>query len=81
MFSGLHLKAEATQGIYEYRDSAAASFDKFDHPFSSRFDEQDAFVIFDNVEVPRDHLFIDCNLAAYNSVMKTSWWPNIMQQT
>jgi len=42
MFSGLHLKAEATQGVYEYRDSAAASFDKFDHPFSSRFDEQDA---------------------------------------
>jgi 4-hydroxyphenylacetate 3-monooxygenase len=63
------------------RDSAASSFNKFDHPFSSRFDEQDAFVIFDNVEVPHDRLFIDCNLAVYNSVMKTSWWPNIMQQT
>jgi 4-hydroxyphenylacetate 3-monooxygenase len=63
------------------RDSVAGSFDKFDHPFSSRFDEQDAFVIFDNVEVPRDRLFIDGNLAVYNSVMKTSWWPNIMQQT
>src|SRR5499427_6545585 len=63
------------------RDSAAGSFDKFDHPFSSRFDEQDAFVIFDNVEVPRDRVFIDGQLAVYNSVMKTSWWPNIMQQT
>ena len=41
------------------RDSAAGSFDKFDHPLSSRFDEQDAFVIFDNVEVPRDRVFID----------------------
>ena len=28
----------------------------------ARFDEQDAFVIFDDVEVPRDRLFIDCNL-------------------
>ena len=32
----------------------------FDHPLSSRFDEQDAFVIFDDVEMPRDRVFIDC---------------------
>jgi 4-hydroxyphenylacetate 3-monooxygenase len=63
------------------RDSVALNSHKFDHPFSSRFDEQDAFVIFDNVEVPRERLFIDCNLHVYNSVMKTTWWPNIMQQT
>ena len=63
------------------RDSAAGSFDRFDHPLSSRFDEQDAFVIFDNVEVPHDRVFIDGQLPVYNSVMKTSWWPNIMQQT
>ena len=53
------------------RDSVAVSTDTFDHPFSSRFDEQDAFVIFDNVEVPRERLFIDCNLDVYNTVMKT----------
>src|SRR5579864_1377391 len=63
------------------RDSTAGSFDKFDHPLSSRFDEQDAFVIFDNVEVPRDRVFIDANRDAYNSVMTTGWYPNIMQQT
>ena len=63
------------------RDSVAVNSGKFDHPFSSRFDEQDAFVIFDNVEVPRERVFIDCNLNVYNSVMKTTWWPNIMQQT
>ena len=39
----------------------------FDHPLSSRFDEQDAFVIFDDVEIPRDRVFIDCNLATYNA--------------
>jgi 4-hydroxyphenylacetate 3-monooxygenase len=63
------------------RDSVSASGNRFDHPLSSRFDEQDAFVIFDDVEVPRERLFIDCNLAAYNSVMRTSWPPNIQQQT
>ena len=49
--------------------------------YRSRFDEQDAFVIFDDVEVPRDRVFIDANLAVYNSVMKTTWWPNHLQQT
>lgn len=63
------------------RDSISTNTNRFDHPLSSRFDEQDAFVIFDDVEVPRDRVFIDANLAVYNSAMKTSWWPNIMQQT
>ena len=54
---------------------------RFDHPLSSRFDEQDAFVIFDDVEVPRERIFIDGNLDVYNQVMSTSWFPNIMQQT
>jgi 4-hydroxyphenylacetate 3-monooxygenase len=63
------------------RDSVSGSSNRFDHPLSSRFDEQDAFVIFDDVEVPRERLFINANLAAYNSVMRTSWPPNIQQQT
>lgn len=63
------------------RDSMSGSSNRFDHPLSSRFDEQDAFVIFDNVEVPHDRLFIDCNLKSYNSVMTTSWPPNVQQQT
>jgi 4-hydroxyphenylacetate 3-monooxygenase len=63
------------------RDSVSASSNRFDHPLSSRFDEQDAFVIFDDVEVPRDRVFIDRNLTTYNTVMKTSWPPNIQQQT
>jgi len=63
------------------RDNFSRVGNKFDFPLSSRFDEQDAFVIFDNVEVPRDRVFIDANMAVYNSVMARSWWPNIMQQT
>jgi 4-hydroxyphenylacetate 3-monooxygenase len=63
------------------RDSLSESRNLFDHPLSSRFDEQDAFVIFDDVEIPRDRVFIDGNLGVYNSVMQTTWMPNIMQQT
>src|SRR5882724_11592879 len=63
------------------RDSVSAPANRFDHPLSSRFDEQDAFVIFDDVEVPRDRVFIDATRAAYNTVMTTSWPPNIQQQT
>src|SRR5262245_2557144 len=69
--------------IFLCRDSASApGADRFDRPLSSRFDEQDAFVIFDDVEVPRHRVFIDGDLDIYNSVMgPTAWWPNIMQQT
>ena len=63
------------------RDSFATPKHPHDHPLSGRFDEQDAFVIFDNVEVPKSRVFINANLAAYNAVMRTSWSPNIMQQT
>lgn len=63
------------------RDSLSETTGSFDHPLSSRFDEQDAFVIFDDVEVPRDRVFIDGNLGVFNSVMQNTWTPNIMQQT
>ncbi|HET8996230.1 MAG TPA: 4-hydroxyphenylacetate 3-hydroxylase C-terminal domain-containing protein, partial [Acetobacteraceae bacterium] len=63
------------------RDSVSLPRNDFDHPLSGRFDEQDAFVIFDNVEVPRHRVFIDGNLAVYNSVMSPSWRGNAMHQT
>jgi 4-hydroxyphenylacetate 3-monooxygenase len=63
------------------RDSCSTEGSLFDRPLSSRFDEQDAFVIFDDVEVPRDRVFINANREAYNTVMTTGWYPNIMQQT
>jgi 4-hydroxyphenylacetate 3-monooxygenase len=71
----------ATPGLkFLCRDSMSAR-SPVDHPLSSRFDEQDAFVIFDDVEVPRDRLFIDGNLPVYNTVVASSWPPNFMQQT
>jgi 4-hydroxyphenylacetate 3-monooxygenase len=63
------------------RDSCAAAPDSFEKPLSSRFDEHDAMVIFDDVEVPWDRVFIDGNLMVHNSVMTTTWAQNMMQQT
>ncbi len=53
----------------------------FDAPFSGRFDEQDAFLIFDDVEIPRSRVFIDGNTEVWNAAMMNGWTANIMQQT
>ena len=75
--------ADAPGMTYLCRDTVATvGTNAFDHPLSSRFDEQDAYVIFDDVEVPRERVFIDGDMDVYNTVMGPSaWWPNIMQQT
>jgi 4-hydroxyphenylacetate 3-monooxygenase len=69
--------------VFVCRDSAIRpNADPVDAPFSTRFDEQDALCIFDNVEIPKRHVFIDGDLDVYNKVMGGSMWsPNIMQQT
>jgi 4-hydroxyphenylacetate 3-monooxygenase len=63
------------------RDSFSIRSNAFDHPFSSCFDEQDAFVVFHNVEVPRHRVFVDGNVEVYNRVLTSGWVANIMQQT
>ncbi len=63
------------------RDSFSAARAGTDHPFSGRFDEQDAVVIFDGVEVPRHRVFLDGEPEIYNKVMASGWTANIMQQT
>ena len=63
------------------RDHYGVDADPFDKPFSSRFDEQDAFVVFDDVEIPRRRVFLDGDPATYNAVMARGWTGNVMQQT
>ena len=64
------------------RDSAAAAHaEHFDRPLSTRFDEQDAFVIFDDVEVPKNRVFIDGSIPVYNSILFAGWAANVMHQT
>jgi 4-hydroxyphenylacetate 3-monooxygenase oxygenase component len=68
--------------IFLCRDSAAAPrAHAFDRPLSSRFDEQDAFVIFDDVLVPRDRVFIDGRVDIYNGIRDTGIVENLTTQT
>lgn len=52
-------------------------------PFSSRFDEQDAYVILDRVEVPLNRIFMDGDLEFYNKTVidQLGRYGNITQQT
>lgn len=52
-----------------------------DRPFSSRFDEQDGVVIFDDVLIPHERVFIDGELDLYNSVNQGTATGNTQQQT
>lgn len=68
--------------IFMCRDSAAApGAHPFDRPLSSRYDEQDAFVIFDDVDIPRERLFLDGDVDVYNHVTRTGVQDNLTTQT
>ena len=68
--------------IFLCRDSVSApGAHPFDRPLSSRFDEQDAFVIFDDVEVPRDRVFLDGRVDIYNNIRETGIVENLTNQT
>ncbi len=63
------------------RDSYGKVRDTFDYPLSSRFDEMDAMVIFDDVEVPWDRVFLDGDTVGYSEVITdTGWRGHIMHQ-
>lgn len=64
------------------RDSVSSpDADPFDKPLSSRFDEQDAFCIFDDVLVPWDRVFIDGDVEIYNSMRQTGYAINMVSQS
>jgi len=64
------------------RDSASApDADPFDKPLSSRFDEQDAFCIFDDMLVPWDRVFIDGDVPIYNAMRETGYAINMTTQS
>jgi 4-hydroxyphenylacetate 3-monooxygenase len=63
------------------RDSFSKQKSRFDYPLSSRFDEQDAVVIFDDVEIPKDRVFLDGDTQGYSEVITdTGWRGHIMHQ-
>jgi 4-hydroxyphenylacetate 3-monooxygenase len=72
----------ATPGLrFICRDSYSKQRDPFDYPLSSRFDEMDAVAIFDDVEVPKNRVFLDGDTVGYSEVITdTGWRGHIMQQ-
>ncbi|WP_053202603.1 4-hydroxyphenylacetate 3-hydroxylase N-terminal domain-containing protein [Jiangella muralis] len=56
----------ATPGLKLYcrRPYATAASSAFDYPLSSRYDETDALVVFDDVLVPWERVFVDRDVAA-----------------
>lgn len=72
----------ATKGVVSVcRDHYGVDQEVVDKPFSSRFDEQDAVIIFDDVLVPWDRVFIDGQLDVYNALNGGTATGNTQQQT
>jgi 4-hydroxyphenylacetate 3-monooxygenase len=56
--------------LYSRRAFASEATNAFDYPLTSRFDESDSYVIFDNVFVPWEHVYIYRNL----EICRDQWW-------
>jgi 4-hydroxyphenylacetate 3-monooxygenase oxygenase component len=72
----------ATPGLkFICRDSYSKQRNTFDYPLSSRFDEMDCVVLFDNVEIPKERVFLDGDPVGYSEVItETGWRGHIMHQ-
>ena len=63
------------------RDSYSKMRDPYDYPLSSRFDEMDCVVIFNDVEIPKERVFLDGDTVGYSEVITdTGWRGHIMHQ-
>ncbi len=56
--------------IHSRRSYAAAATSEFDYPLSTRFDESDSLVVFDDVFVPWENVFVYQNL----EIAREQWW-------
>ena len=71
-----------TRGVIQIcRDHCGVDAGVRDRPFSARFDEQDSFVIFDDVEIPSERVFVDGNLEVYNAIPPAAFPGNVLQQS
>lgn len=60
----------ATPGLrFICRDSFDRGGSTFDHPLAARFEEMDCVVIFDDVLVPWERVFVHANAKLYNTLM------------
>jgi 4-hydroxyphenylacetate 3-monooxygenase len=56
--------------LYPRRPFALRADNSFDYPLSSRFDESDSYVVFDNVFVPWEQVYIYRNV----EICRDQWW-------
>jgi 4-hydroxyphenylacetate 3-monooxygenase len=56
--------------IFSRRSYAAAATSTYDYPLSARFDETDALVVFDDVFVPWENVFVYRDL----DLVQAQWW-------
>jgi 4-hydroxyphenylacetate 3-monooxygenase len=56
--------------LYPRRPYALAAANAFDYPLSSRFDESDSYVVFDNAFVPWERVFVYRNI----DISRDQWW-------
>jgi 4-hydroxyphenylacetate 3-monooxygenase len=56
--------------VYSRRSYAQGATSVFDYPMSSRFDETDALVVFDDVFVPWEHVFVYRDI----DLVQAQWW-------
>jgi 4-hydroxyphenylacetate 3-monooxygenase len=63
------------------RDAFSVQRSAWDYPLSSRFDEMDAVVVFDDVEIPRERVFLDGDAQLHTEVITdTHWRAHIIHQ-
>ena len=56
--------------IYSRRSYASAANSTYDYPMASRFDETDSLLVYENVFVPWEHVFVYKNL----DICRAQWW-------
>lgn len=63
------------------RESYSTGREQFDRPLSSRFDEEDALAVFDNVLVPWERVFINGDIEASNYILSRAPGYALLQAT
>jgi 4-hydroxyphenylacetate 3-monooxygenase len=68
-------------GVRQICRPSLSQNDAWNHPLSSRFDEMDSFVVFDEVHVPWDRVFIDADHEIANGWRDTAYVNMALHQT
>lgn len=61
------------------RESFHRGSSKFDRPLTSRFDEGDAILVFENVFIPNERLIVNGDIEAYNGMRRASVGVTLLQ--